>query len=229
MRGIELDRVGAHRGTAVVLADVSCALPAGAVTALVGDNGSGKSTLLELLAGVLPHDGEVVGAPERRALVVQRTDLGDRLPLTVRATVAMGLWRERGLLGRLRAADRARVDAALDVVGMRSLADRALAGLSGGQRQRALVAQGLVQHAPLTLLDEPTASADAASRDRIDAAMRALADAGSTVVVATHDRASLARADHAVLLDRGRVRASGSPAEVATMQARMAAEALALG
>lgn len=229
MQAIDLSHVHARRGAHPALVDVTASLPTAAVTALVGDNGSGKSTLLEVLAGVLPQDGDIAGLPERRALVVQRTDLGDRLPLTVRAAVAMGLWRERRLLGRLRAADRARIDAALDVVGMRDNAARPLAALSGGQRQRVLVAQGIVQAAPLTLLDEPTASADAASRDRIDAAMRSLADAGSTVVVATHDRASLARADHALLLERGRVVAAGSPAEVADEQARRAAAALALG
>jgi len=229
MAAIALDHVHALRGGRAALADVSCTLPEGSVTALVGDNGSGKSTLLEVLAGVLPFVGDASGLPDRRALVVQRTDLGDRLPLTVRATVAMGLWRERGLMGRLRRDDRARIDEALEVVGMLSFADRPIAALSGGQRQRALVAQGLVQAAPLTLLDEPTASADAASRDRIDAAMRALADDGATVVVATHDRTSLARADHAVLLERGRVLAAGTPAAVADVQARMAVEALALG
>ncbi|GAA2170852.1 zinc ABC transporter ATP-binding protein AztA [Agrococcus versicolor] len=229
MRTIELHHVTAHRGARPALDDVGASLPSGAITALVGDNGSGKSTLLEVLAGTLPHAGRIDGLPARRALVVQRTDLGDRLPLTAHATVAMGLWAERGLLGRLRAADRARVDAALDAVCMRELAGAGLSTLSGGQRQRVLVAQGIVQDASLVLLDEPTASADAASRDRIDAALRALALRGATVVVATHDRASLARADHAVLLDRGRVVVEGAPAVVAAAQARRAAEALALG
>lgn len=228
MDPLTLDRVVAHRDGHRALDGISLVLPAASVTALVGDNGSGKSTLLEVLAGVLAFDGATAGLPERRALVVQRTDLAERLPMTARAAVAMGLWRERGLLRRLRPEDRARVDAALDVVGMRALAGRQLAALSGGQRQRVLVAQGLVQDAPLTLLDEPTASADAASRDRIDAAMRALAERGSTVVVATHDRASLARADHAVLLERGRVVAEGAPADVAAEQARRAAAALTL-
>ncbi|MFC7431485.1 MULTISPECIES: metal ABC transporter ATP-binding protein [unclassified Agrococcus] len=228
MPTLVLDRIVAHRDGHPALVDVSLTLPAARVTALVGDNGSGKSTMLEVLAGVLAHDGAIDGLPERRALVVQRTDLAERLPMTARAAVAMGLWRERGPLRRLTRDDRARVDAALDVVGMRALASRQLAALSGGQRQRVLVAQGLVQDAPLTLLDEPTASADAASRDRIDAAMRALAERGSTVIVATHDRASLARADHAVLLERGRVVAEGVPEEVAAEQVRRAAAALAL-
>ncbi|WP_404312321.1 ATP-binding cassette domain-containing protein [Agrococcus terreus] len=81
----------------------------------------------------------------------------------------MGLWRELGLLRRPGREHRERIDAALAAVGMGGLADRQLASLSGGQRQRVLLAQGLVQDAPLLLLDEP-AAADAEARDDIDAA-----------------------------------------------------------
>ena len=110
---MSLRHVRALRGGHPALVDATGHLPVGAVTALVGDNGSGKSTLVEVLAGVLAFEGSIDGVPERRALVVQRTDLGDRLPMTARAAVAMGLWRERGLLRRLGAADRARIDEAL--------------------------------------------------------------------------------------------------------------------
>ena len=225
---IVLESVSAERGRRRVLHEVDVRLSPGTVVAVVGDNGSGKSTLLEVLAGVLPHEGRIDGLPERRALVVQRTGATDLLPLTVRDTVAMGLWCERGALGRLRRQDRRRVAEALEVVGMAGHTRRRLESLSGGQRQRVLVAQGLVQRAPLTVLDEPTASADVASRDRIDAALRMLADDGHCVVVATHDRTSLARADHALLLEGGRLVAHGVPHVVAHEQARRAAAALTL-
>ncbi|WAC67055.1 ATP-binding cassette domain-containing protein [Agrococcus sp. SL85] len=209
-----------RRGGALALVDVTCTLRAGAVTAVVGGNGSGKSTLLEALAGLLPiAAGRIDGPPAARALVVQRSEADDRVPLRARQVVAMGLWRERGALGRLGREDRARILAALEEVGAADLADRQLASLSGGQRQRVLVAQGLVQRAPLLLLDEPAAAADAAARDRIDAALAAAAGRGAAVVVATHDRTSLARADRALLLDRGRVVVEGSPAAAAAAQA----------
>lgn len=227
--GLELNDVAAARGGRQVLCDVSCRLWAGSVTAVVGDNGAGKSTLIEVLAGVLPHTGSIVGVPPRIALVVQRVNASGRLPLTVRATVAMGLWPQRGLVGRLRAHDRQRIDRALASVGMGTCADRPLDTLSGGQRQRVLVAQGLVQNAPLVLLDEPTAAADDLSRDSIDAALRRLATGGRAVVLATHDRISLGRADHALLLHDGQVIAAGSPREVADVHAKRASAALALG
>ncbi|WP_072314704.1 ATP-binding cassette domain-containing protein [Agrococcus sp. Marseille-P2731] len=225
---IRVHALSAARGDALALDAVTCDLPAGAVTAIVGGNGSGKSTLLEVLAGLLePTAGEVTGLPDDRALVLQRTEGGDRLPLTARQAVEMGLWRERGLLGRIGAEGRRRVTAALRAVDMEGSAERQLSGMSGGQRQRVLVAQGLVQRAPLLLLDEPAAAADAEARDRIDAAIAEAAAAGATVVLATHDRSSLARADHAILLERGRLIATGSPSEVADAQAARAAAALA--
>ncbi|MCH1881665.1 ATP-binding cassette domain-containing protein [Agrococcus sp. ARC_14] len=227
VEGVRLHDLTARRGDVLALDHVTCALPAGAVTAVVGGNGSGKSTLLELLAGVLEGSGgRVEGLPGARALVVQRTEV-DRLPLTGRQTVAMGLWRERGLLGRIGADGRHRIDAALAAVGMEELGKRQLSTMSGGQRQRVLVAQGLVQRAPLLLLDEPAAAADAEGRARIDAALAAAAGEGAVVVIATHDRASLASADRAILLDRGRLVAEGDPAEVAEAQASLAAASFA--
>lgn len=225
VRGLVIRRAGR-----LALDDVDCTLLAGTVTAVVGGNGSGKSTLLEALAGLLPtSEGRIDGLPAARALVVQRSEADDRVPLRARQVVTMGLWRERGALGRIGRRDRARVLAALDEVGAADLAERPLASLSGGQRQRVLVAQGLVQRAPLLLLDEPAAAADAAARDRIDAALATAAGRGAAVVVATHDRSSLARADRALLLDRGRVVVEGSPAAAAAAQAELAAAALALG
>ncbi|GAA3591315.1 metal ABC transporter ATP-binding protein [Agrococcus terreus] len=226
--GVRAEGLVVHRGGERALDGATCWLPAGAVTALVGGNGSGKSTLLEALAGLAPAAaGTIAGLPAARALVVQRTDAGDRLPLTGRQAVAMGLWGERGMLGRLGAAGRRRVEEALAQVGAEHLADRQLSAMSGGQRQRVLVAQGLVQRAPLLLLDEPGSAADDASRDRIDDALAAAAAEGAVVVVATHDRRSLARADRAVLLDHGLVVAEGAPEAVAAAQAARAAAALA--
>jgi len=215
-------------GATPVLRGVDLNVADGAAVALLGGNGSGKSTLLEVLAGIVaPTAGAVAGLPDARALVVQRTGGDDRLPLTGRQAVEMGLWRELGPLRRVGAHGRRRVDAALHAVGMRGEAHRQLGAMSGGQRQRVLVAQGLVQDAPLLLLDEPAAAADVEARDRIDAALAERAAQGAIVVVATHDRASLARADRALLLDRGRLVAAGSPDEVAVAQAAWAAAALA--
>lgn len=195
------------RGDVMALRGVDLDIPAGALTLLCGGNGSGKSTLLLALAGVLPiHSGRVEGLDGTGlALVPQIPPVPQRLPLTVGAAVAMGRWGGRGLFGRMRRGDREVVGERMRLLGVDALAQRQLCEVSGGQRQRALVAQALVREAPVLLLDEPTAAADAASRELIHHAARVEADGGATVVLATHDPGARDVADVVITLDSGRV------------------------
>jgi manganese transport system ATP-binding protein len=207
-------------GARTVLSASTFEVPAGAVTALIGPNGAGKSTLLHAVAGLLaPRAGRIdVPAAARRggvAYVLQATQVNEHLPLTVREAVTMGRYATIGALRRLRAADRAAIDAALEALSITDLANRPLHELSGGQRQRAFVAQGLAQGADVLLLDEPITGLDIVSRQHILDAIRAERAAGRTVMVSTHDLGDAAAADHLLLL-AGRVVASGPPADVLT-------------
>lgn len=195
------------RGDVMALRGVDLDIAAGAVTLLCGGNGSGKSTLLLALAGVLPiHSGRVGGLDGTGlALVPQVPPVPQRLPLTVGAAVAMGRWGGRGLFGRMRGRDREVVGERMRLLGVGTLAQRQLCEVSGGQRQRALVAQALVREAPVLLLDEPTAAADAESRELIHHAAQVEADRGATVVLATHDPGARDVADVVITLDSGRV------------------------
>ncbi|MEV5548257.1 zinc ABC transporter ATP-binding protein AztA [Streptomyces sp. NPDC052309] len=204
-----------------VLREVSAEIPKLATTALVGPNGSGKSTLLGVLAGVIhPTSGDLHHNGDRPpAFVPQRGAVGDTLPLTVRQTVEMGRWGERGPWRRLTRQDHAAVDAALDRLGIRDLASRQLGELSGGQRQRALIAQGLAQESDLLLLDEPTTGLDPEARERIGALLTALVADGVTVVQATHDLEVARAADACLLLQDGRLAEQGHPDQVLTTSA----------
>ncbi|MBQ1107163.1 zinc ABC transporter ATP-binding protein AztA [Streptomyces anulatus] len=201
-----------------VLHQVSGEITGLTTTALVGPNGSGKSTLLGVLAGVIkPTSGDLLRAGDRPpAFVPQRGAVGDTLPLTVRQTVEMGRWGERGPWRRLTARDHATVDAALDRLGIGDLASRQLGELSGGQRQRALIAQGLAQESDLLLLDEPTTGLDPEARDRIGALLTALVADGVTIVQATHDLEVARAADTCLLLQDGRLAGQGRPDQVLT-------------
>ncbi|MEU4895778.1 zinc ABC transporter ATP-binding protein AztA [Streptomyces sp. NPDC044780] len=201
-----------------VLHGLSADIPASATTALIGPNGSGKSTLLGVMAGVLePTSGELRsdgnGPP---AFVPQRGAVGDALPLTVRQTVEMGRWGERGPWRRLTRRDRATVEAAMERLGISGLATRQLGELSGGQRQRALIAQGLAQESDLLLLDEPTTGLDPEARDRIAALLGELVADGVTVVQATHDLEAARGADACLLLRDGHLVGQGSPERLLT-------------
>lgn len=214
--GIEITGLSAgYRGNRV-LHEVSAMIPGGRVTALMGPNGSGKSTLLAVLGGIVtPLAGSVtgLGAPGP-ALVVQQQAIPATLPITVGETVAMGRWAHRGLWRRMTRADKAIVADCLARMDITDLADRRLDTLSGGQRQRALLARALAQRSDLLLLDEPGTGLDAAARAAIGAAIQEVADAGVTVVHATHDPAEARAADHCVLLRDGRAIEQGEPRAV---------------
>jgi ABC-type Mn2+/Zn2+ transport system ATPase subunit len=211
------------RGRAVALRIDALTLPTASVIALVGPNGSGKSTFLHAVAGLLAArvgDLRVLGGePEqvrsRVAYVLQATEVNEFMPVTVGEIVAMGRFVARGAVGRLGPDDRAAVDDAVERLELSDLVRRHLGELSAGQRQRVFVAQGLAQRADLLLLDEPVTGLDIASAQRIGDCVAAERDAGRTVIVATHDLADAATADHVVLM-AGRVVAAGPPSTALT-------------
>ena len=199
---IQLTGVGFSYARLPVFHGLTLAIEPGALTAVVGANGSGKSTLLDLLAGVRrPDRGEVRVGVRDIAYAVQRSQAGDTFPLSAAEAVMMGRWRRLGLLRRPGSGDRAVLEHWMGELGLTELRHRTLGELSGGQRQRVLLAQAFAQEAPLLLLDEPTTGLDAASGALVLAHLRRLADAGTTVVAATHDATLIAAADHRVDLD----------------------------
>lgn len=187
----------------------------GVTAAVMGPNGAGKTTLLECLAGLLrPSSGRVAGAPDRVAYVRQQVPAG-WMPLTAREVLAMGRYRARGLVGRLRAADRAVMAAAADRLDVADLLSRPYGDLSGGQRQRVVIAQALALEPELLLLDEPISGLDLPSQERILAVLDESAASGLAVVVTTH-HLDEARHCHEVLLLANRLVAAGPPDEVLT-------------
>lgn len=184
-----------------VFRDLTVSFEPRALTAVVGSNGAGKSTLLSLLAGVeRPRRGEVRRHAEV-AFAVQRSEVTDTFPITAAEAVMMGRWRRLGLFRRPGAADRAVVEHWLTELNLGDLRHRTLGELSGGQRQRVLLAQAFAQGAPLLLLDEPTTGLDGDAADGVASHLRRLADAGTTVVAATHDARVVRAADRCVDLD----------------------------
>lgn len=199
---------------------------AGAMTAIVGPNGAGKSTLLKAALGVIPRlSGEVsvFGTPleaarARVAYVPQRASVDWDFPTRVIDVVLMGLYRELGLLGRVRASHRAKAEACLARVGMSDFAARQIGQLSGGQQQRVFLARALAQEADLYLLDEPFAGVDAATEAAIIEVLKTLKDQGKSVVAVHHDLATVTRYFDRVLLLNVRKIAAGPVAQAFTAQ-----------
>lgn len=213
-------------GTSLALDGVDLSIDGGLV-GLLGPNGSGKSTLLRCAAGLLrPGAGTVrLGGQElgrldrlerarRVAFLPQRVESLYALP--VHEVVALGRHPHRPApWARPGATDRAAVERALAAAQVEGLADRAFDSLSGGERQRVLLASMLAQGGELLLLDEPTTALDLHHQVRLFRLLRERAGAGQPVVCALHDLNLAARWCHrVVLLQGGRVRADGPPADV---------------
>lgn len=196
-----------------VLADASFAVSEGEFLAIVGPSGCGKSTLLRLLAGLIrPTSGAVlfrgqpVAAPRREiGLMFQRANL---MPWrTVQGNIVLPLE-----IARLSAAEMAaRASALISLVGLDGFADAYPSQLSGGMQQRVALARALIHEPAVLLLDEPFASLDALTRERMNAElMRICGLTGPTVVMVTHsigEAVSLADRVLVVSPRPGRVRA----------------------
>ncbi len=196
----------------------------GAMTAIVGPNGAGKSTLLKAALGIVtPLSGQVTcyGRPLARqrariAYVPQRASVDWDFPTRVIDVVLMGLYRQLGLLGRVRQPHLDTARACLDRVGMAGFATRQIGQLSGGQQQRVFLARALAQGADLYLLDEPFAGVDAATEKAIIAVLKALKSQGRTVVAVHHDLATVPDYfDRVFLINTTRI-AEGTVAEAFT-------------
>jgi energy-coupling factor transporter ATP-binding protein EcfA2 len=186
-----------------IVEDISLAIGAGEVLAVVGSNGSGKTTLLRTIAGLLaPIAGAVESVAERVAYVPQNPGALLHLP-TLRAEVELTA-RRLGVPGSL--------DALLDSFGLAGVADRYPRDLSSGQRQRGALAAALAGAPHLALLDEPTRGMDLAARRALGRVIRTMREAGESVVVATHDMELAGDvADRVVLLEDGRATDLGPP------------------
>lgn len=212
-----------------ILEGVSVDIPRGRVTAILGPNGSGKSTLLRGLSHLVPPtagtvmlEGREIArmTPRERAvsLAVLPQVQAAAAGMTVRELVAHGRYPHRGLLGRLRAEDRAAIDWALHITGLEPFRDRLVDTLSGGERQRAWIAMALAQRTGILLLDEPTTYLDVRHQLEVLALARRLnREHGLTVVWVLHDlNQAAAYSDHIVLVHDGRIAGEGAPEDVLT-------------
>ncbi|MGZ4594158.1 MAG: ATP-binding cassette domain-containing protein [Actinomycetes bacterium] len=226
---LRLQHVSKHFGQIQALADVSLDIPAGQVTALVGDNGAGKSVLIKCIAGIHPPDeGSIlwegrpvsIRTPRDAAglgieTVYQDLALCDNLDIVEN----MFLGRERTVHHLLIDKDSMERSAreTLDSLAVRTLKSprQRVAHLSGGQRQSVAIAKSVLWHSKLVIMDEPTAALGVAQTKVVLDLIRRLADRGLAVIVISHNMNDVfAVADRIAVLTLGRLVAVRATADL---------------
>ena len=207
-----------------VLWDVDFDVASGSLTAIVGPNGAGKSTLIKACLGLVPRAAgqvEFWGRPYRKirslvGYVPQRESVDWDFPVSALDVVCMGRYRRIGWCRPVSKSHKRAAMECLDRVGLADLAFRQISQLSGGQQQRVFLARALAQEADLYFMDEPFAGVDAATERAIVTVLRALRDAGKSVVVVHHDLQTVRDYFDDIVLLNMRVVASGSVEETFT-------------
>jgi len=219
-------------GAVVALSELSCTVVAGERVAIIGPNGAGKTTLFNVLGGQLAADGGSVRLDERRITglpphAIARLGVGRTFQvaatfasMTVRENVQIALFaqlgEQRSLWLQAPSRHAPAAQALLDRVGIGALAARACSTLAYVDLKRVELAIALASQPRLLLMDEPTAGMAALERSRLMALVSNLARSDAMAVLFTeHDMDIVfSHADRVLVLNRGRLIADGSPAEV---------------
>lgn len=218
------------------LSDVTCTIPRGSFTAIIGTNGSGKSTLARHLNALyLPTAGEVIvegmktsdmehiwDIRQKVGMVFQNPD-NQLVAAIVEEDVAFGPEN----LGVPAEEIRKRVDYALEKVGMSAYRTHSPAMLSGGQKQRIAIADVLAMHPDCIVLDEPTAMLDPLGRKEVMDTIHELnRSEGITIVLITHFMEEAVTADHVLVVDRTKLQMQGTAREVFSQADKLTAMGL---
>lgn len=186
--GLHFDNATLGYVNRIAIKSFSANLKAGSLVAITGDNGAGKSTLLKAIAGLIkPIRGKITKPKKSRiAYLAQQCDIDQTFPINVEALIKTGLWYFCGLWKNQRPYY-SKIQNALEMVGLSTLATRSLDTLSSGQLQRALFARIIVQDADIILLDEPFNGVDRNTQKDLLALIAHWQQQGRTVLTALHD------------------------------------------
>ena len=218
---ISIAAIGHEIGGARILDDINLDIPGGSFVTLLGPSGCGKTTLLRLIAGFAdPTRGQIRidglpmrGVPPRdRPIGMVFQNLALFPHLDVAENVAYGL-KARGV-SRAEIADR--VGTFLRLVGLDGFGPRRISQMSGGQKQRVALARSLVLEPAILLLDEPLSALDLQLRKQMQVELKRIQQSvRTTFVFVTHDQEEAAMlSDLVVVMERGRIRQSGTPREI---------------
>ena len=224
---ISLQQLSFSYPTRPVLQDISLEIPHQSLLALIGPNGGGKTTLLRVMSkalrpqrGAILFDGQPLASFNARKLAQKLAVISSEqhfeFPFSVADVVAMGRFPHLNRLERMSDRDWKIVDEAMERTSVLDFRHRSISELSSGEKQRVLIARAIAQQPSILMLDEPNAHLDINHQIAIFNLLRTLNRRHQmTVIVVLHDlSAAAAFCEAMVLLHRGQIVRTGTPAEV---------------
>jgi tungstate transport system ATP-binding protein len=190
-----------------IIRDISFTIGSSGRTVILGPNGAGKSVMLRLCHGLLaPTGGELLWGGLTVARAREQQAMAPQHPVLLRRTVTGNLLHVLHVKGVPRNEQQGLVRAALQQAGLEDLGSRPARTLSGGQKQRLAIARACVLRPAVLLLDEPTANLDPAAVRGVEELVRAVAAAGTKILMTTHDIGQARRlAEDVLFLNEGRL------------------------
>lgn len=224
---IQVEHISKAFGAIQALDDISFQAPNGLITGLLGPNGAGKTTCLRILYTVLKADtgtARVDGYDTRRQILDVQQRIGvlpDSTGLYPRLTARENIRYYGNLHGHRGAPLEAKIDHLIKLLDMQDIADRRTEGFSTGQRVKVAIARALVHDPPNILLDEPTSGLDVMSTRAMRSFIRRLRDEGKCVLFTSHIMQEVAAlCEQIIILNKGKVVASGAPEALLTETGR---------
>ncbi len=229
---LRLNRVSKRFGNIVACNELTMEFHPGTCTAVIGPNGAGKTTILSIVAGSLIPDlgsvtwdgvelvGQSQDAIARLGIVRMFQDLKVFDRLTVYENLLAAAGRAPGLarawsLAKVRAASDGKIAAVMERLGLAASANRLLSDLSYAERKLVALGRIMCSEGRILLLDEPASGMDRSSLERVLQAVVSLRQSGAIIIIVEHNLSIVQElASHALLLEEGRVIASGEPAEL---------------
>jgi len=226
---LQIENLSVARSGNIVIEGVNIEIAEGEFVGLVGPNGSGKTTLLLTILGLLkpvPMMGGSVrvygkedlsrGDLRKIGWVPQAAaNLPRHIRITVRELVRLGTLNAKNMFWPWDYGRKAKVEKALEMVGLSDLAETDVSKLSGGQLQRSVIARALASEADFLLLDEPLVGVDLASRNSLLKLLDDLChEENKTVLMVSHDLTAITQAAHRVIYLEGSVRFDGPSEEI---------------
>ena len=216
---IELKGLTKRYGELTALDDVSLTVADGEAVALWGPNGAGKTTIVRSILGLICYEGtvEVNGIDARRRPKAARHLIG-HVPQELSFYDEMSLIDTLDFVAKLRGIPLERAHENLDLVQLAEHRDKRVRELSGGMKQRLGIAAALLGDPPVLLLDEPTASLDVASRERMVEVIEGLRTPWRSIILTSHDLGEVGMlVDRVIALADGRIQQECEPSELADL------------